>query len=105
VDKIAFGDAQRDFDVLVSHGRVRHGFDLGLALLSQSAFERGTVRLEGPSAEGSHIPILLAQAKAFERPKWSRIKSSLEDFGKQSGLFKKGGYWPQGEKICENLLS
>jgi len=41
------------------------------------------------SAEGSHIPILLAQAKAFEKPRWAQIKTSLEDFGKQSGMFKK----------------
>jgi AAA domain, putative AbiEii toxin, Type IV TA system len=41
------------------------------------------------SAEGSHIPFLLAQAKAFDRNRWTRIKTSLEDFGRQSGLFKK----------------
>jgi hypothetical protein len=41
------------------------------------------------SAEGSHIPILMAQAKAFDKARWTRIKASLEDFGKQSGMFKK----------------
>jgi len=41
------------------------------------------------SAEGSHVPILLAQAKAFDKTKWAQIKASLEEFGRQSGLFKK----------------
>ena len=41
------------------------------------------------SAEGSHIPILLAQAKTFEKNKWNMVKSSLEAFGVKSGMFKK----------------
>jgi AAA ATPase domain len=41
------------------------------------------------SAEGSHIPILLAQAKAFEKPKWTKIKDALESFGAQSQMFRK----------------
>jgi hypothetical protein len=40
------------------------------------------------SAEGSHIPILLAQAKAFEKTKWTMVKSALEKFGTDSGMFK-----------------
>ena len=41
------------------------------------------------SAEGSHIPILLAQVKAYEKSKWNAIKTRLEFFGNQSGMFKK----------------
>jgi AAA15 family ATPase/GTPase len=41
------------------------------------------------SAEGSHIPILLSQTKAFEKVEWNRIKERIESFGTQSGMFKK----------------
>ena len=41
------------------------------------------------SAEGAHIPILLAQAKAFEPKKWNEIKERLEAFGHRSDMFKK----------------
>ena len=41
------------------------------------------------SAEGAHIPILLAQAKAFDKDRWTKIKDRLEEFGKKSEMFKK----------------
>lgn len=41
------------------------------------------------SAEGTHIPILMAQSKAFDSKRWAQIKSALEDFGAKSGMFKR----------------
>ena len=37
--------------------------------------------------EGDHIPMLLANLSFSSRKLWKRTKKSLEDFGKQSGLF------------------
>lgn len=41
------------------------------------------------SAEGAHVPILLAQAKAFAPGRWATIKRDLEDFGKRAGMFSR----------------
>ncbi len=41
------------------------------------------------SAEGSHIPILLAQLKSFDSKQWTVIRDRLIAFGKQADLFQE----------------
>jgi hypothetical protein len=41
------------------------------------------------SAEGAHIPILLAQMKSFDSKQWTLIRERLIAFGKRSGLFQE----------------
>jgi hypothetical protein len=41
------------------------------------------------SAEGVHIPMLLAQMKSFDSKKWTSIRKRLISFGRQSGLFQE----------------
>jgi hypothetical protein len=42
-----------------------------------------------PTADGGHIPFVLAQMQTFEPKVWSEIESSLAEFGKASGLFNR----------------
>ena len=39
--------------------------------------------------EGSHVPTLLAYLHSQEQKKWDEVKNCLENFGKNSGLFKE----------------
>jgi predicted ATPase len=41
------------------------------------------------SPEGKHTPFVLAQMETYEPAAWNNMKSELESFGKQSGLFEK----------------
>lgn len=40
-----------------------------------------------PTPEGTHIPILLAKISSTDKVKWSKLRESLDSFGKASGLF------------------
>jgi hypothetical protein len=42
-----------------------------------------------PKSEGSHVPMLLAKTYFSDRKQWERIKSSLDAFGRASGLFEE----------------
>lgn len=42
---------------------------------------------ETPKPEGEHVPMLLAKLYAEKKEQWTRLKSSLDAFGKASGLF------------------
>lgn len=41
------------------------------------------------SPEGKHTPFVLAQMETYEPAAWDSMKTELEKFGKQSGLFEK----------------
>ncbi|MBM4258069.1 MAG: DUF3696 domain-containing protein [Deltaproteobacteria bacterium] len=40
-----------------------------------------------PKPEGSHVPMVLARMAASDSSDWEKLKSSLRNFGKASGLF------------------
>ena len=41
-----------------------------------------------PTAEGSHVPMVLAQMKAASDPGWDSLQAALNSFGAASGLFR-----------------
>lgn len=41
------------------------------------------------SADGGHIPFILAQLNSFDPEKWHSIEKAIGEFGKSSGLFNK----------------
>ncbi len=56
---------------------------------------------ETPTAEGSHIPILLDQLYFRDREQWLWIKGFLEGFGRESGLFRSLQIKPLGKGESE----
>lgn len=42
---------------------------------------------ESQSPGGDHVPMLLARLNATERERWMALEQSLEEYGKESGLF------------------
>jgi AAA ATPase domain len=42
-----------------------------------------------PKSEGSHVPMLLAKTYFADRRQWERIKTSLDAFGRASGMFEE----------------
>lgn len=41
------------------------------------------------TADGRHIPYIIAELHSFEPDKWQKIQKSIDDFGRASGLFSK----------------
>ncbi len=48
------------------------------------------------TSEGSHIPMLLAKTYFADRERWATLQTSLNRFGKLSGLFDQVGLKPLG---------
>lgn len=42
-----------------------------------------------PSPQGSHVPYMLAKLKRHDSAEWEKLKSKIDEFGQNSGLFNK----------------
>ena len=56
---------------------------------------------EIPRPEGSHVPMILARTSLADPRAWSRLRRSLDDFGRSSGLFSDVGIRRLGRKASD----
>ena len=54
-----------------------------------------------PMPEGRHVPMMLSRIFREHRDEWIRMKQKLEEFGKESGLFRQISVRPLGESASD----
>lgn len=93
-----FSDGELD---LLQRGIYRVQRSLGARPIAMAPIRSKPLRTYHPTSElhlsdGGHVPLLLAKAYFQDKDSWRRLKESLDEFGRQAGLFSSIDIRPLG---------